>query len=196
MKMHRYFLMILLLQISASNIFGQVVTLTEGSFSNLLAEKTIRLRFTYDSMQVGKYKKEQDYVDKKIAEINKKYPGKGDTWASNWISQRKLLFEPAFTNAFITASGKDTALTGNYTLIFNTSFIEQGFSSAAILVHKNPEVRGELILVKSDDHSSIIARAYITKAMGKAGPHFETGEHVDAAYDEAGRGAGAFIVKK
>ena len=57
-----------------------------------------------------------------------------------------------------------------------------------------PEIRGELVLVESGDRSKVIARAKITKAMGKAGPHFETGEHLDGAYTEAGDGLGAFIL--
>ena len=62
------------------------------------------------------------------------------------------------------------------------------------MVHKNPEVRGELILIETADKNKIIAKAKITKAMGKAGPHFETGDHVDEAYFEAGNAAGSFIL--
>jgi hypothetical protein len=174
--------------------YGQEISLSEGSFKILIAEKTVDFKFTYDSLQVGKYKHEAEYVQKKVTEINKKYPGKGDAWALEWSSQRKTDFEPAFINAFKAGSGKDTSSASKYLLIFNTNYIEQGFSSAAIMVHKNPEIRGELVLVESEDRTKIIAKAKITKAMGKAGPHFETGEHLDAAYAEAGDGLGAFIL--
>jgi hypothetical protein len=175
-------------------IYGQDVTLLEGSFKLLNAEKTVDIEFTYDSLQVGKYKVEADYVEKKITEINKKYPGRGDAWAKEWTAQRATKFQPAFITAFKESSGKDTSVQSKYTLIFNTSYIEQGFSSAAILVHKNPEVRGTLKLVASDDKTKIIAEARITKAMGRAGPHFETGEHLDAAYAQAGGALGPFIL--
>jgi hypothetical protein len=79
-------------------------------------------------------------------------------------------------------------------LIFNTNYIEQGFSSAGIMVHKNPEIRGELVLVESADKTKVLAKAKITKAMGKAGPHFETGEHLDGCYAEAGEGLGLFVL--
>jgi len=174
--------------------YAQEISLEQGSFKVLIGEKTVDLRFTYDSLQVGKYKHESDYVQKKVAEINKKYPGKGDEWAIQWTAQRKTNFEPAFIAAFKISSGKDTSSATKYLLIFNTDFIEQGFSSAGILVHKNPEIRGELVLVDAADRSKIIAKAKITKAMGKAGPHFETGEHVDGAYEQAGEGLGAFIL--
>ena len=173
---------------------AQEINLIEGSFKILLSEKTVDFLFTYDSLQVGKYKNESEYVNKKVAEINKKDPGKGDAWALEWTAQRKRDFEPAFIKAFKASSGKEISIPSKYTLIFNTSYIEQGFSSAAILVHKNPEIRGELILTESGDKTKIIAKAKITKAMGKAGPHFETGEHLDGAYEEAGDGAGAFIL--
>jgi hypothetical protein len=127
-----------------------------------------------------------------MTEINKSIR-EGDEWALQWTAQRKTDFEPVFTKAFKEGSGKDTSSVSKYLLIFNTNFIEQGFSSAGIMVHKNPEIRGELILVETGDRSKVIAKAKITKAMGKAGPHFETGEHLDAAY-EAGDGLGAFIL--
>ena len=174
--------------------YAQEISLEEGSFKILIAEKTVDLLFTYDSLQVGKYKHEADYVQKKVTEINKKYPGKGDEWAVEWTAQRKTDFEPAFINAFKSGSGKDTSSASKYLLIFNTNYIEQGFSSAAIMVHKNPEIRGELVLVESADRSKVIAKAKITKVMGKAGPHFETGEHLDGAYTEAGDGLGVFIL--
>jgi hypothetical protein len=194
MKTWKTICLALIFQIICLPNYAQEISMEEGSFKILLNEKTVDLKFTYDSLQVGKYKHEADYVQKKVTEINKKYPGKGDAWAMEWTDQRKTDFEPAFIQAFKTGSGKDTSTASKYLLIFNTNYIEQGFSSAAILVHKNPEIRGELVLVESAERTKIIAKAKITKAMGKAGPHFETGEHLDAAYAEAGDGLGAFIL--
>jgi len=185
---------LIIFQFSFHYDYGQELTLEDGSFKILIQEKKFVLQFIYDSLQVGKYKIEADYVNKKVTEINKKYPGKGDEWATEWIAQRKEKFEPAFTEAFKKSSGLNISDSANYTLIFHTTYIEQGFSSAGILVHKNPEVRGELILIETADKNNIKAKAKITKAMGKAGPHFETGDHVDEAYFEAGNAAGSFIL--
>lgn len=194
MKLAKMILILMLFQFIFQNDYGQELTLEEGSFKILVQEKTLALQFTYDSLQVGKYKIEADYVNKKVTEINKKYPGKGDEWAKEWIAQRKEKFEPAFTEAFKKSSGLNISDSAKYTLIFHTTFIEQGFSSAGILVHKNPEVRGELTLIETADKNKIIAKAKIIKAMGKAGPHFETGDHVDEAYFEAGNASGPFIL--
>jgi hypothetical protein len=194
MKLVKMIFILMLLQFTFQNNYGQELTLEDGSFKILMQEKTVSLQFTYDSLQVGKYKIEADYVNKKVTEINKKYPGKGDEWAKEWIAQRKEKFEPAFTDAFKKSSSLNISDSAKYTLIFHTSFIEQGFSSAGILVHKNPEVKGELILIERADKNKIIAKAKIIKAMGKAGPHFETGDHVDEAYFEAGNASGPFIL--
>jgi hypothetical protein len=185
---------LILIQFGFHYGYAQEITLEDGSFKILFAEKTVGLQFTYDSLQVGKYKIEADYVNKKVTEMNNKEPGKGDAWAREWIAQRKEKFEPAFTDGFKTSSGLKISGEAKYTLIFHTTYIEQGFSTAGIMVHKNPEVRGELILVENGDEHKIVAKASMTKAMGKAGPHFETGDHVDEAYFEAGSAAGPFVI--
>jgi hypothetical protein len=194
MKTGKTILLVLFFQAIYFTNYGQEISLEEGSFKILNASKVVDLQFTYDSLHVGKYKHEADYVQKRVTEINKKTPGKGDEWAKQWTAQRKTGFEPAFIQAFKASSGKDTLSGAKYRLIFNTNYIEQGFSSAAIMVHKNPEIRGELTLVESADPTKVVAKAKITKAMGKAGPHFETGEHLDGAYNEAGEGLGSFIL--
>jgi hypothetical protein len=194
MKLVKLVLLVIVFQFVFLPMYGQEITLEQGSFKTLIAEKSVYFRFTYDSLRVGKYKHEADYVQKKVTEINKKYPGQGDAWALEWIAQRKREFEPSFTMTFISSSGKDTSSGSRYLLIFNTDYIEQGFSTGAFLVRENPEIHGELILVEASDQSKILAKAKITKAKGKAGLHFETGVNLAGAYAEAGYGLGAFIL--
>lgn len=194
MKFAKLICFVIFIQFSFHYSFSQEITMEQGSFKILFQEKSVALQFTYDSLQVGKYKIEADYVNKKVTEMNNKEPGKGDEWATQWITQRKEKFEPAFTDGIKTASGLTISGEAKYTLIFHTTYIEQGFSTAGIMVHKNPEVRGELILVETRDTHKIIAEAKLAKAMGKAGPHFETGNHVDEAYFEAGKAAGPFVI--
>ena len=142
MQLSKSIFILMIFQLAFHFNYGQELTSENGSFKMLLQGKTLDLQFTYDSLQVGKYKIEADYVNKKVTEINKKYPGNEEEWAMEWIVQRKEKFEPAFTEAFKKSSGLKILDSAKYILIFHTSFIEQGFSSAGILVHKNPEVRG------------------------------------------------------
>ena len=152
MKKWKTIVLVLFFQTIYLSNYAQEISLEEGSFKILMHEKTVDLQFTYDSLQVGKYKHEADYVQKKVTEMNKKdIPGKGMHGLWNGQTSVKTNFEPAFIKAFKTGSGKDTSSGSKYLLIFNTNYIEQGFSSAAIMVHKNPEIRGELVLVESAD---------------------------------------------
>jgi hypothetical protein len=194
MKILRLVFAFLIFESGSVRLFSQDISIDQGNFKILVAEKNINIKVSFNNLQVGRYKNESDYVNKRVAEINKKYPGKGDEWLQRWNSQKMEEFVPAFINAFKLSSGKDTSSTAAYTLIFNTSYLEPGFSSSAILVRKDPEIRGELLLVRSDDSTQVIVKARLLKAVGKAGPHFETGDHIDSAYTEAGEAVGAFIL--
>ncbi len=172
---------------------AQQVRLIEGDLTAVKPEKTLNLEFTYDSLSVGKFHNEADFVNKKVAERNKKHPGDGDAWAKTWVDQRKEAFEPSFSSSFEKSSDKKASAGSKYTLIFHTTFIEPGFSTAAIMVHKNPEIAGTVLLVETENRSKILAKLSVEKVTGRAGSHFETGEHLDGAYGEAGNLVGSFI---
>src|SRR5262249_1181495 len=79
---------------------AQHIKLLEGNIDALKNEKTISVEYTYDDMRVGKYDKEKDYINDKTADYNKKEPGKGDTWAKNWVGDRNYRYEPKFNELF------------------------------------------------------------------------------------------------
>ena len=110
--------------------FSQKIKKVEGDLAPLKNETSINIEFTYDDMSVGKYKKEQDYIDAKKEEYNKKEPGRGDRWAKSWVSDRKGRFEPKFAELF--SENSDMAVTpkAKYTLIFHTISTEPGYNIA------------------------------------------------------------------
>ena len=193
MRKNKRIILLILLLASGSFLNAQRVKLIEGDLGSVRAEKTFNLEFRYDSLSVGKFHNEQDFVNKKIAERNKKHPGDGDAWAKSWVDQRKEAFEPRFTSEFERSSGKKSSASSKYTLVFHTTFIEPGFSTSGILIHKNPELAGEIFVVETDNRSRIIARLSMEKVIGQAGSHFETGENLDGAYGEAGMLVGSFV---
>ena len=69
MKKLKLIFSIIIFQFAYHYNYGQEITLEQGSYKILLAEKTVVLQFTYDSLQVGKYKIESDYVNKKVAGV-------------------------------------------------------------------------------------------------------------------------------
>jgi hypothetical protein len=172
---------------------AQQLTMLEGNFDSLKSIKTIGLEFVYSPLKVGKYDKEEDYINKKVTEMNKKEPGKGDAWAKAWVDARKESYEPKFKALFEKYSEKKVDSASKYKLIFHTTFIEPGFNTGAILVHKNPEINGEVSIVEVKDPTRVIAKFKIDKVVGREGYEFDTGKHLEAVYAKAGENIGSFI---
>ena len=176
-----------------STLDAQQLKMIEGDLSALKSEKTIALEFTYKPMRVGKYDAEEDYINKKVAEMNKKEAGKGDGWAKSWIDARHEYYEPKFTTEFLRASDKKIDSNSKYKMIFHTTFIEPGFNTGAILIHKNPEIKGEIWVVETLNQSKVLAKFSIDKVVGREGYEFDTGRHVEGCYGIAGTEVGRFV---
>jgi len=70
------------------NTNDQKIKTIEGDLSVLKNETTINVEFLYDGMSVGSYADEKEYIKKKTQEYNTKEPGRGDSWAKLWVSDR------------------------------------------------------------------------------------------------------------
>jgi len=180
----------------AVNVNAQHIKLLEGNLSALKDEKNINTEFTYNDMRVGRYDKEEEYINDKKADYNKKEPGKGDTWAKNWVGDRKYRFEPKFNELFEKYSEMTVKPSAKYTLIFNTNFTEPGFNIG--ITRKSAMIDGEALIVETANRSNIIAKIRVEKAPGHSmwsGNDFDTGDRLSEAYATAGKGLGKFIKK-
>ena len=174
--------------------FAQKIKLTEGNLSALKGQKSINLELTYNGVRVGKYADEKEYIEKKKAEYNKKEQGKGDQWEKDWYADRKGRFEPRFVESFILA-GMSAKQDAQYTLIFNTTFIEPGFNIG--VARRNAYIDGGAVLVATADKSKVIAKLTVDKAPGRiyGGYDFDTGLRIQESYATAGKQLGRFIAK-
>jgi hypothetical protein len=199
MKSQKLLLAFLCLVFTSLKIHAQSVKIAEGDISALKGEKEINVEFTYDSMSVGKYEKESDFVAYKKVQLNKAEAGRGDTWAVKWVDDRSYKFEPKFIETFQNYSQMQAGQKKNskYTIIFHTTFTEPGFS-AGWPVRKSAEIRGEAIVVETANRSHVLGKLTIEKAKGSpyGGFDFDTGVRITDAYGEAGKGIGKFIKDK
>jgi hypothetical protein len=171
--------------------------LIEGDLSVLKGQKAVKTEFTYDNMSVGKFPQEADYVAQKKSDLNKKEPGRGDSWEEVWISDRKERFEPQFRELFsryaeISTVGEDAP----YTLIFKTTKTEPGWN---IGITRAPAfIDAEAWIVDSQNRDKVLAKVTITKAPGRdaMGYDYETGARLQEAYAKSGKELGAFIKGK
>ncbi|MDJ1470652.1 hypothetical protein [Xanthocytophaga flava] len=185
------FLFVALISISS---YAQKIKVIEGDLSALKGQKSLTMEFTYNNMKVGKFDKEEDYVDTKRAEYNQKEAGRGDKWAKSWVDDRKNRFEPKFNELFEKHSEIQLSPKGTkYTLIFNTSSTEPGFNVG--VWRKNAEINGEVWVVETSNKNNIIAKISLQKALGRTfgGYDFDTGLRIAEAYADAGKAFGKFI---
>lgn len=178
--------------------FAQKLKIREGDLSALKGEKSISAEFTYENLRVGKFSNEQDYINKKTEEFNKKEPGRGDNWAKEWVSDRKNRFEPKFIELFEKYSGI-TVSTGKkdtkYTMIYKTITMEPGFNIA--ISRKNAEVDAEFWIVETATQK-IICKISVDNAKGRDfwGADFDTGARLAECYADAGKALGKFVKDK
>jgi hypothetical protein len=193
MKLLSAFLLITFFSIGAT---AQHIKLLEGNISALKDEKNINTEFTYNDMRVGKYDKESEYIDDKKADYNKKEPGKGDTWAKNWVADRKYKFEPKFNELFEKYAEMTVNPSAKYTLIFNTNFTEPGFNIG--ITRKSAVINGDVLIVETANRSNVVAKIRLEKAPGNSfwsGNDFDTGDRLSECYATAGKGLGKFLKK-
>jgi hypothetical protein len=189
-------LFLLLLCISFSG-FSQKIKLTDGDLTSLKGEKALSTEFTYKNMKVGKFDKEEDYVNKKKNEYNEKEPGRGDSWEKAWIDDRKERFEPQFRELFSKNSELSTVdAKAKYTMIVNTTFTEVGFNVG--VVSKSAFINLEITIIETANRDKVIAKITLLNSPGRTamGFDFETGLRLQEAYAKAGKELGKFLAKR
>ena len=193
MKTKKSLLMICVMLSLSFAGFSQKIKTVEGDLAPLKNEVIINIEFTYDDMSVGKYKKEQDYIDVKKEEYNKKEPGRGDRWAKSWVSDRGGRFEPKFAELFVENSKMVITTRAKYTLIFHTTSTEPGYNIA--ISRKNAEIDGEVLIVETANRNNVIAKLSVNNAPGRTfmGNDYDTGERISEAYAKAGKSLGKYI---
>ena len=172
---------------------AQKLKTTDGDLSVLKNESTINIEFVYDGMSVGKYDKEADYIKAKTDEYNKKEPGRGDTWAKSWVTDRESRFQSRFINEFQESSKMTVKADAKYTLIFKTTTTEPGYN--IVISRKNAEIDGEAWIVETADKTKKIATITINNAPGRiyGGYDYDTGTRIAEAYAVAGKRLGKYI---
>lgn len=181
--------------------FAQKITVLEGSLAPLKGEKILNVEYDWSNAAVGKFKNEEDYITKKVAEYNEKEPGRGDKWREAWNGDKIGRFQPEFEKLFNKYSGKINLYLGNekeakYKAIVKTTFIEPGFN---IYVTKKPaSVDLTITIVETDNPSNVIA-----KIVSKGNPgrsygmnDYDTGLRISESYALAGKKLAAFFVKQ
>ena len=179
---------------------AQRIMKEDGDLAFLKTEKALKIEYVYDGMGVGKYEKEQDYIDYKVGEYNKKEPGKGDKWLQGWKSARKNQYEPKFEELLNKYLGEKDIMAfpsktnAKYTLILKTTFTEPGFNIG--IMRKPAAINVEYIFVETANPSKVVAKLLAKDIPGRdvSGYDFDAGERISEGYAKAGKMLGKYIL--
>ena len=198
MKTLSKYIVIVALALLWVNANAQKIKTLEGDLSVLKNETSINIEFTYDNISVGKFAKEEDYVEKKKAEYNAKEPGRGDSWAKSWVNDREARYQPKFIDLFTSTSNMSVNKSAKYTLIFKTKSIEPGYNIAGGMMiggRKNASLDAEVWIVETADRSKKIAIISVDNAPGGVfgGYDYDTGTRIAESYAISGKKLGKYI---
>lgn len=189
------FAILFALLFAGTQVSAQKVKLLSGKITVLKNVENLNLQYDYSQMGVGKFAKEEEYINSKKADYNKKEEGRGEKWESAWIADRKNRFEPQFEELFNKHSGITAGdiPEAKYTLIFKTKFTEPGYN--VYVSRKNAEIDGEAILVETANPEKVLARLSVLNCKGRTfgGNDYDTGTRLQESYAVAGKGLGKFI---
>lgn len=188
----------LLLSCIATLSFAQSIVLTSGSVDFIKDQKVIDFFFTYEEMLVGKLT-EQEYVDKKTSEYNKKEDGKGEEWKKAWYGDRTERFEPKFLELFDKymnevgiAAGTEGA---KYRIEINTDFTEPGWNVGVMRQNASVDLSCKVKDIETGEQVASI-RIRNASANNFWGTDFTSGYRVQETYAKAGRELAKFLIKK
>jgi hypothetical protein len=183
---------------------AQKMTLTSGTFKALTGQAEVNVVYKYDGMKVGIGKKalpEDEYIDKKKGEYNKKEAGRGDSWEKDWTADRENKYHNKFEE-LMNKGFKGTVFGRNksgakYTLIVHTTTTEPGWNIP--FVGKQPSlVDMTVTLVETGNEGTPLG---VMTSIGSPGTTYgygdwDTGIRIQESYAKAGKSLAAWLPKK
>ncbi len=184
--------------------YGAIINLRSGSLDFLKGETQVNVEYGYENMRVGKFEREQDYIDKKVAEFNNKEAGKGELWRQGWVNDRARRYQPKFEellNRFL-AARKSSLNFGSfkeakYTLNLKTTFTEPGWAGIGG-IRESARIDADAVFVETQNRATPLARLNITKSpgLGAWGYDYDAGMRIQESYAKAGKELGIFLSRK
>jgi hypothetical protein len=190
-----------LLVLGVTAVQAQKIKVINGDLSFLKGQSEVLLEYDYSEMSVGKFDKEEDYVNKKVTEYNEAEAGRGDTWKDNWEGDREGRYHPKFEELLNNYTAKadcnfdQTNIKAKYTLILKTTFTEPGFNIG--IMKKDAMIHVEVKFVETANNENVLAVITMTNVPGRGmGNDYDAGYRIQESYAKCGKSLGAFLVKK
>lgn len=178
-----------------------MAALNSGDISTLANITKVNLIYDYSDLGVGAFRKEEDYINKRVTEIEEKKPGTSDKFKESWFDARKKTYEPQFELLFnkyapkdINMSGTNYATDNDYTLLVHTVFIEPGVN---VGIYKKPAFI-DLECTFKDKDGKALCVFYIKNAIGSQamGFDYDVSSRLKESYGKAAKMLIGIIAKE
>ena len=199
---------IIILVLITINVFGQGASDFEyihGDLGFLKNEKIINVEFRWDSMTIGEFKTEAEYIAKKVVEHNAASPGKGDAWLKEWEGNKTQFFEPGFVEGMNDKFKKTRQLQfeqnnkdANYTMLVHTTFIERGNKGDPIMGFGSvpAEIIMEVKFINHSDSNKITADLKIHAAEAVIDYNYTSQTTLYRSYLQTGKRFSKYLIKE
>ncbi|UMQ41006.1 hypothetical protein MKS83_16565 [Chryseobacterium sp. Y16C] len=189
--MKKLFLLVLFaVSISA---FAQKFKIQSGDAKFLKGTEVVNVIFDYSEMKLMKENyTEEEYIPKRVEELNKKTEGAGDLWKKQWERSKEELWNPKFIMLFNKVLSKEninTKLKENaqspYTLVVKVKWIYPGWDAG---IMKQPaKVTTQLTFIETDS-KKVVCDIESTDAPGDQwGSNFNNETRVGEGFAKTGK---------
>ena len=191
------------LLLTVSVIHSQKMKIEEGNFDFIKDQKEVNVEFVHDNMTLMKQKMTNDeYVEKRSADLEKKSRGKGDVWKKKWNSSRELIWNPKFLelinkylgnkeDMYFAEGLEDT----KYTLIVETVWLYPGWDAGIMKQHS--KVTTNLKFVETANKDNVLVEVSSKNAPGDQwGNNYSNESGVGEGYAKTGKSLAKLILKK
>jgi hypothetical protein len=188
---------------SSASLFAQC-KLTSGDIKVLKGQTMINVQYDYSKMAVGKFKTDDEYIDSKTKDMNKKKAGSGDEWAEKWKGDRQSRLQPAFEKMLNMAlqhfnvSFRELASDAKYTFVVRTTFLEVGFSTFGYGPRKSAYISAVVDVIETANPANVVASIEMKKEEGHYMGDLEVdaGLRIESCYERAGSDLASFFADK
>lgn len=174
-------------------VFAQKFKIQSGDAKFLKGTEVVNVVFDYSEMKLMKENyTEEEYVPKRVDELNKKTEGSGDLWKKQWERSKEELWNPKFIMLFNKVFSKEninTKLKENaespYTLVVKVKWIYPGWDAG---IMKQPaKVTTQLTFIETDS-KKVLCDIESTDAPGDQwGSNFNNETRVGEGFAKTGK---------
>ena len=201
LTMKKFKLLSIALLITGGSLMAQKVAVESGAMPSLKGETKLNLVYDYSEMEMGKYGSEADYTKKKVEDLNKKTPGKGDKWLEGWNGNKTKRYHPKFEellNKGLSKKGCDASeanTSAKYTMKVKTLTLFPGWNIGISKLPAYCTYRFELVETAAPDKVICAMRLNNVQGSQAMGYDFDEGSRVAESYAKAGKIMAKYLAK-